>query len=687
MRSGSKRLAALAGALVAGALAAPAGGQQGWWNYHWSCRRAVTISDVPRAGLPGDEIGVVTMPTGGLIRRDAADVRVTSTTGKLLPHRVLMVGPGDRIRIAFALHARTTKYFVYFGNPKAEKPKDELQIRRGVLLESWGYRGGGISDLRRVQLAFKSAGGLIGRDFVGQVFLGHNPFGPQNRLCNRFTGYLVCRTAGEYLFSTSSRDASFLLIDGKLVVANGGLHPPQRRAAKRGRIRLSKGLHELKVYHVNTRGDPVMVAAWQVPAAGRPWKIPSRAFAQIRRAKPGLIERYGKTLHADFIPDHAGETFMANRYFQRYVFEALFKGRLPGKAQCRWTFGDGLSATGRRCEHVYLRNGPFKVTLTVKAPGRSLERTNTIYISRPWHRVTSSRLDPLADHARIVAAYDFKNADSRDIGLAIALLNRAGQGKAVLRAGDALVKREAAPANVLREALPVYADRLAAGDPARAVAALLKGTEMTKAPAARCVLTVKAGRIALASGEADKALAIFGEAIKKYSALTTGRSIRDARVGIGDVWRLRGKYAQALEAYKSAGAARRSSYEKQAVRKGDLARHVEDYIRQGMFHDARDFLDRWEWEFPTDKLDGFSTLLRVRLAMGEKDYAAAAEQAEQLVRVNFRSNYAAELLMFAAKAYKANRKADLTRATLRRIVKSYPESPLAADAKKQLGLK
>ena len=687
MRCGSKRLATLAAVAVAGALAAPAGGQEGWWNIRWTCRRAVTVSDVPRTGLPGDEIGVVTMPTGGLIRRDATDVRVTSAARKLLPDRVLMVGPGDSIRIAFALHARGTKYFVYFGNDKAEKPKDELQIRRGVLLESWGYRGGGISDLRRVQLAFKRAGGLIGRDFVSEVFLGHNPFGPQNRLCNRFTGYLVCRTAGEHLFSTSSRDASFLLIDGKVVVANGGPHPPQRRAAKVGRIQLGKGLHELKVYHVNTQGDPVVVAAWQAPGAARPWTIPGSAFAPIRRAKPGIIEVYGKTFHADFVPDHAGETFMANRYFQRYVFEALFKGRSAAKAQVRWTFGDGLSATGRRCQHVYLRNGPFKVTLTVKAPGWSLERTNTIYVSRPWSRVTSSRLDPLADHARIVAGYDFKNADSRDIGPAIALLDRAGQGKAVLNAGDALVKLKTAPAKVLRGALPMYADRLAKVDPARAVAALLKGTEMTADPAARTVLSVKAGRIALESGEADKAMAIFSQSIKKYSALTTDQSIRDARIGMGDVWRLKGEYAKALEAYKSAGVARGSSYEKQAVRKGDLARHAEDYIRQGMFNDARDFLDRWEWEFPADKLEGFSTLLRVRLALGQKDYAAAAEQAEGLVRVNFRSNYAAELLMLASRAYKAGRKDEQARAALRRIVKSYPESPLAADARKQLGLK
>lgn len=678
------------------AAAAPVSAQQGWWNYNWRYRRAVTVSDTPeKSNLPGGEIGVVTMPTGGLMEADGRDIRITTATGTLLPHQVLMTGPGDNVRVAFALRPPVKKYFVYFGNAKADTPKQELTIRRGVLMETWSYTGGGIADFQQVSRIFDQSKKLLGRDFRRDIFLGHNPFGPQNRLCSLFTGYLICPTEGEYVFSTSSQDASFLLIDGKVVVSNGRHHRPQRRAVRQGRIKLTGGLHELKVYHVSTGGNPVIVAAWRPPNARRLWKIPPSAFAPVLRAEPSILERYGRALHADFIPRHAGEAFLSNRYFQRYVFEALLKGRFGGKGEYHWDFGDGQKSSDEKCEHVYLREGPYKVTLTARVAGQTLKRTNVIYVCRAWDKVTKNLLDPPADYARIVSSYDFSAADPRDIAGAVILFNRTGLNDAIIRAGDALVGRDKAPASALREAMGIYADVLiktAKASPAgrmadRASDALLKAAKMTTAPDAAAEMTARAGRVALNDDKADRAMRIFTQTIEKYAALTTHSAIRDAKIGIGDVWRLRGNYDKAAEAYRSAGYIKGDAKMKPAVRKGNLARHAEDYLRRRLFDDAAETLDKWEYEFPADKLEGFSTLIRAKLAMERKQYADAARQAEQLAKVNPRSNYAPELLMLAAKAYTAMGKNDLAQKTLQRVVKYYPESPLAAKAEKAISPK
>ncbi len=680
---GTGRVILAAAVVLTGAARSP--GQAAWWNFKWSHRRVVTVSDVPRTRLPGEEVAVVTMPTGGLVRPDGRDIRVATGAGTLLPHRVLMVGPGDRVRVAFALRGGITRYYVYFGNADAPKPTGELKVRRGVLLEMWAHPGGTVRNLQQATRLLERVRELIGRDFLSRVFLGHNPFGPQDRVCSVFTGHLICRNAGEYEFSTSSRDASFLLVDGKLVVSNGGRHRPQRRAVRRGEVRLSAGLHELKLYHVNAGGDPVAVAAWKEPRGRRLWAIPPGAFAPVRRARCGIAERYGKSYHADFLPVHAGEAFMANKYYQRYTFEALLKGASVTPPKYQWDFGDGQSATHAKCDHVYLRTGPFKVTLTVRLAGQTLTRANRIYVTRAWEKVTRPRLDPLADHAGIVSGYDFTRAEAPEICEAIALLKRAGMSKAILRAGDALVKRDAAPAGALAEAMDLYAEALVAdGQAARAVAAMLKAAEMTRAPAVRAVLTTAAGEMALKVPDLDRALAIFQQALKKYSALTTGGAIRQARIGIGDVWRARGDYAKAAKAYQAARPAGEASFEKQAVRKGDLARHAEDYIRRRQYADAEEFLGRLEQEFPAEKLEGFSTLLRVRLELARRRPAAAAEQVEQLIRVNPRSNYAPELLNLAEQAYRKQGQRDLARRALQRIVTNYPESPLAAEARKRL---
>ncbi|MCK4624532.1 MAG: hypothetical protein KAV00_04420, partial [Phycisphaerae bacterium] len=200
-------------AVLAGA--APVSAQEGWWNYNWLYRRSVTVSDVSKTNLKtGRDIAVVTMPTGGLTAADGRDIRVTTATGMLLRHRVLMTGPGHSVRVAFELKPPIKKYFLYFGNPKAKKSKQELQIHRGVLMETWAYTGGGIANFKQVQRIFERSKKLLGRDFRKDIFLGYNPFGPQNRICSIFTGYLICPADGQYTFSTTSRDASFLLVDG-----------------------------------------------------------------------------------------------------------------------------------------------------------------------------------------------------------------------------------------------------------------------------------------------------------------------------------------------------------------------------------------------------------------------------------------------------------------------------------------
>ena len=694
-----RRLATwLAIALPLLAALAPAGAQEAWWNYVLPHRRVVNISDVPKTGLPGDEIGVVTFSTAGLILPDGSDIRVTTHDGTVLASRVLMVGPGDIVRVAFALKPPVTRYFVYFGPDRPARPvatqpapklpdAPKLDIRRGLLMETWNWTGQGpIANPRQVKGHFDAAKELLGRNFRGQIFVGHNPFGPQSRVLNSFTGYIVAPEDGEYVFSTSSQDASFLLIDGNMVVQNGGQHPPQRVAVRTDKLRLAKGLHEIKVLHACDSGDPVVMAAWQEPGGKRIWTIPPEAFSPVRVGKCGILERYGQDQQADFSPAHTGETFVVDRYFQRYRFEALTSVRGTARPEFAWEFGDGLRGVGSKVEHVYLRSGPFKVTLTVRIGGDVIKRTNTLAVARPWDGVAENKIEPLGDFAQMVLGYDLSAYEPRDLDMAIHLFRRAALPDGILKAGDALVKKPAASSSVLLVAMPIYAETLIeqTGDFPRAAAAFSRAAEMTPEPLVAAAMTLKAGQTALAGRDAEGALANFDRVIKKFSATTAGSHLREARIGLGDVWRLRGDYAKAMQCYQDAGVAQRSGFEKEAVRKGDLERHVEDYLRTSAWKDARDFLLAWESEFPTEKLEGYSTLLRVRLAMGQKQYDSAAREAEDVIRVNPRSNYVPELLMQAADAYRALDKLSEAHACWNRIAKDYPESPLSIRAKEKL---
>lgn len=83
-------------------------------------------------------------------------------------------------------------------------------------------------------LSTQAAGGAIaysGYDSTRtQSFLGSDATGGtyNNELHTtaiNLTGYIDVRSAGDYVFSASSDDALFVLIDGQQVLSNGGLHP------------------------------------------------------------------------------------------------------------------------------------------------------------------------------------------------------------------------------------------------------------------------------------------------------------------------------------------------------------------------------------------------------------------------------------------------------------------------------
>jgi tetratricopeptide (TPR) repeat protein len=389
----------------------------------------------------------------------------------------------------------------------------------------------------------------------------------------------------------------------------------------------------------------------------------------------------------DFQPVHAGETFVANRYYQRYTFEAVTSRPLRG-ATYRWDLGDGQHAEGERVEHVYLTTGRHTVTLTAKTPSGSLTRTNRVFVSRPWDRVTDRRLDGFRTHAKIVSGYDFASLEpTAAVGEAITLLERAGLREAVLRAGQAFCARARAPHELVTRVVPVYAEALvAAGQVDKAVADLRKAADMASTSSvARATVLAMAGRIALKHKHDDElAMALFQDVLKKHEAFLNVRGVRLARIGTGDVWRVRGDYAKARKAYRAAGIERPRRPGKDPFIKGDFARHVEAYIRTRQLDDAEAFLDKWAYAFPLEKLEGYWSLMAVRLHQVRRRHAEAVREARTLAEVNPRSNYAAELLWRAAESCRRLDRPDDARALLRRIAEDYPESPFAAKAAEKL---
>jgi hypothetical protein len=87
-------------------------------------------------------------------------------------------------------------------------------------------------------------------------FRSTGPTFPDTKLDNHFairwTGRIKIPKDGQYTFFLESDDGSRLLIDGKTVVDNGGLHDMQEQS---GNVELKEGEHELQIDYFENEND------------------------------------------------------------------------------------------------------------------------------------------------------------------------------------------------------------------------------------------------------------------------------------------------------------------------------------------------------------------------------------------------------------------------------------------------
>lgn len=664
-----------------------------WWRRPWAYRVGVTFPPGKRGqssptGLTGDDVGVVTFHHGGGMQPDGRDVRVVTSRGRITPHRILMNGPGDQIRVAFALQRDVPKYYVYFGNANPEAPDTKLKIQRGVLIEMWPYNGGRANTPQQALQTFERAKSrpALGANFAADIFQGCNPFGPERNIVGRYTAWIRAPQDGEYEFATSSMNASFLWVDDALVVSNGRWHGPQHRIVRRGKVALRQGLHKLTFLHVSPWGEPIAVVVWRPPA--RKWgRLDAKSITPVRLGSPGVIEKRGRTVNIDFTVRPGGEVFGGESYYQRRDFVARIQGRGDHGVKWNWDFGDGLTGEGKEVQHVYLVPGVYTITLIARGPGRPMNVTHKIQIDRPWARRAFNRLERLSDYAEQVATYDLAKLPAPSNAEAVQLFYRARDREQLTRACETFLKRNKTDADSVKFVLPMYVKAMlttySSADARKAVAALKKAAGMTDQPILAADMQLRAAAVLIDPlGQPDEALPI----IEHVLAASEDRPavLRRARIALGDAYRAQGSRQKALAAYNQAGVVDEKARKHPALVRGDFARRAEAYLNTKKHNAAQEVLDQWEEIFPADRLEGYSTLLRVELLLERRQYAAAARQAETLVKVSPQSPYAPQILMQAYEAYRAGGRKDRARKALQRLVADYRESPLSQKAKQLL---
>ena len=107
----------------------------------------------------------------------------------------------------------------------------------------------------------------------------------------RFSGTLEIPEAGHWSFALTSDDGSWLEVDGKMVVDNGGVHGSKRIT---GGVDLEAGAHSIRVSMFEHGGGEELKVQWQAPGAEF-GPIPAEALSHLALRFPG-DESFGTAL-------------------------------------------------------------------------------------------------------------------------------------------------------------------------------------------------------------------------------------------------------------------------------------------------------------------------------------------------------------------------------------------------------
>ncbi len=641
-----------------------------WFDSAWQYRRGISITwddDHPS----GEDLASCVFYTDGHALPQGEDIRVATEDGRLVASHVLTDGPGDRYRVVFSMVKNVRDYQIYFGNPHpkpAPEGMDDVHYRSGVLLETRVWTGGGADNFEQMEKSWARSKPVLGKMMVENVFLGYNPFGPQEQWISKFSGSLFAPMDGDYFFALAADDDGALYIDGRpLLFAPLGGADIRYHAT----LHLYRGRHDLVVYHVNKAQQAYISLGWRPPNAAKVTIINRESFGICYSGLVGPLEEHGKTLVADFAANQSAECFLNDTYSFRYHFAGRFKEGQPVKYQ--WDFGDGQTSTQPEVDHVYFTDGIYPVKLTARLDGNTDTQTIQLPVSRNYAHILDAKLDTPTVLSGVLQDYNLQALSSSALERAMQIHLAAERFDSAVSIADKIagLKHHDQPDAVITD-LTALQRKLIDIDQVEKMVEV-----WDQVPADSDLQPAAARRGAeLAmwwTGDFDKAVRLL-KPIQDHAEPPVRRMYAEALIVAGSADQSqKDQGRKILEGMRSSIPANRK-----AALSGASARSVEFFITEKDADAGEEAWERWQQKFPTDFLEGYSVMLRTKLMELRKRQPAAAKLAEAFATAQPLSPYAPQLLDRASKLLAAS---DPTKsAALHQLLKQkYPEDPLSQN--------
>jgi tetratricopeptide (TPR) repeat protein len=691
-----------------------------WQLDGWSCRAVVTIAE-PFADRTIDTAAMRVL-CQGQVQASGDDLRVLDSAGRSLPFQLMFHDAARYSLISFRADNVAQTYCIYFGNPAATRAPEQVVIDRkpgaGPPQGTWVPRYGlvlttlrrpegdnpkTVSDLAAMLAASPSQDGAR---YQRQISDGYNPFGSSDNYISVYRGWIEIPSAGRYRFCTASNEASFSFLDGKELVHWPGRHTEERgiHGEKNAAVELAAGRHYVEYYHEDVALQQMAFLGWSPPAQPAGTNAPLEQFS-------GIPESLFVAPHAARVLRYETPAGTAPRFepaildtiwselphlgqYARCRFQIDPAGLPAGATTCRWDFGDGQSAVGAEVEHVYLALGNYNVKLTCEPPAPSGAVQWPLVVYPVQHVTEQIREGNAADYLKIVASYDRARLDAPSLKELAHLTAENGDAKRALEIGSEFVARFPGEPELLAGVRRLMADCalvLGEGKLDEAIANYLASLTDATPPAERFdVLGRLVKLLGIDRDMPDKAAEVFAqaEAAAKKTRLDEAAlaAYRRAIIAAGDValWHAHADAARTHYRKAEALAGRPIASQVRSAQLGAYPNLIREFVETGDYGAALDVVDRWENQFPTEKLVGQTFFWRGKLLALRGRHQEAARHLARAVGLAVGAAFESEARWLLSRSLIDLGRADDARRELAKLVAAGFGDEFAERAKKEL---
>ena len=629
----------------------------------------------PEAGI------LIDLPEFGQSRPDLGDVILTDTGGQPLPVAKVFSRPGGRTLLLAQTLEVGVDYFVYFGGGK-ERNAPSWTPKLSLFMETRPAP----ADLQvdawpEVESAWKKSTEGDGAGFFPIIYHGENLFGQSTRFLTHYTGYLITPEPEQLFLYTLSSDASFVLVNDKLLFDWPGIHAPWARPdSVKGKLaNCTTGLTKIDYYaaKINQNHPPAMVLGWK--RNGKFETVPGEAWLHPGKSRPGQIEQ----LHGFPLPMPKIDLLSFIGYNDQWLYEATFaleRSQPIDGWKVAWEFADGAKVSGTSGTRVLLGPVPelLKVTLTRTTDSATSEELTgllRIDFTALAKQASFKAPDDVRRYLNLIEGDAPAQLSNESMQPRLNFLLEFGTDQDVARFVDACPPRDRDKGDALWVRARLLAIRAHADtDSAKALDEMRAIDLGVRQRFPDLVNALEIDLLAFHQTDPEASGRITQIAFlnpKSELAVT-------AKVRIGDLYRRLGRYKEAVAQYQTIGIKADQRSLPAQDRANSIA--VRDLLDSNRREEAQAKLNQWERRHPMAKFDSDFLLLRARMLMLYGGWSEALAELESFEKIQPESAFQIDAEFFRARILFEQGHKDEARKIWKGLAKSYPKHPLAPSS-------